>query len=446
MADDYQHPHKDPNLSGPNRAMEYDDDGEPVVRVSIEKVKPNSGLGTSNYNTDGNFNTGTDAFGRLRISQPTTLFEANHVEGSNNRFYTTVTGVGSVTYNTDISAASLNADGTGGAASVRYRSKRRMSYQPGKSLLIMSTFTMSAVTDGVVQCVGYYDNEDGFYLKNTGGALSLVRRSSTSGSVTEEVVEQADWNGDKLDGTGASGVTLDITKSQILFMDIEWLGVGSVRCGFIINGQFIITHIFHHANTKMDTYIKTASQQLTMEIESTNGQYAELHHICSTVISEGGYEPRAEGKVAGTPSLSGVTVNQDWINLVTIRMDSAYPKSVIVPAGIDILNVSNTDFEWGLFVDATPTSALTWSNPVTEKVEVATDTVTFTDLGSRIYGGYMGGKTAPASIGDGQLSWDNQLGKRSETEYQTLTLAIRSGSNSKTAAGLIKWYQIGGVI
>jgi hypothetical protein len=446
MASGYQHDLTDANLSGPYRAMEYDDDGEPVLRVSIEKVKPNSGMGSGIYNPSGNLNTGSDAFGRLRISQPSTIFEASHVEGSNGRFYQTITGAGSVTYNQNISAASLNADGTGGLATVMYRSKRRMSYQPGKSLLIMTTFTMSDVTDGVIQSVGYYDDDDGFYLLNNQGALSIVRRSSTSGSVENFAVAQADWNADKLDGTGPSGITLDITKSQIMFMDIEWLGVGSVRTGFVINGQFVIAHIFHHANTKMDTYIKTASQPITAEIASANGQYAELHHICSTVISEGGYEPRAEGKVTGTPSISGVTVNTDWVNLVTIRIDSAYPRAIVVPAGIDILNISNSDFEWGLFVDATPTSALTWSNPVTEKVEVATDTVTFTNMGTRVYGGYMGGKTAPVSIGDGQLSWDNQLGRRSDTEFQTLTLAIRSNSNSKTAAGLIKWYQIAGVV
>jgi hypothetical protein len=56
------------------------------------------------------------------------------------------------------------------------------------------------------------------------------------------------WNGDKLDGTGASGLTLDLTKPQILWIDFEWLGVGNVRCGFIINGQYIVCHTYQTAN------------------------------------------------------------------------------------------------------------------------------------------------------------------------------------------------------
>jgi hypothetical protein len=438
---DYQHP-QDVNLSGPYRAMEYDQDGQPVMRVSIETVKPNSGLGTSIYNTSGNLNTGSDAFGRLRTSDPVTLFEANHVGGiANGKFYTVLTGAGSVDYNDNLSAAVLTADGTADFAATMYRSKRRMSYQPGKSLLVLTTFVMSAVTNGVIQSVGYYDDQDGVYLMNNQGTVSFVKRSSASGSTVNTSVAQADWNVDKLDGTGTSGITLDVTQSQILFMDFEWLGVGSVRCGFVIDGQFIVAHIFHNANINPGVYMRTASLPVTLEIDSVSGETASMQFICSSVISEGGYEPRAEGKVDGNPII-GVTVSTAWVNLVSIRVDSAYPHAIVVPSGIDILNVSNTDFEWALFVDATPATPFSFSNTVSEKVEVATNTVTFTNVGRRVYGGFMGGKTAPASIGDGALSWDNQLGRKNSSEYQTLTLAIRSASNSKTAAGLLKWYEV----
>lgn len=443
MASDYQHDLTDSNLSGPYRAMEYDDDGEPVLRVSIEKVKPNSGMGSGIYNPSGNLNTGSDAFGRLRTSDPVTLFEASHVGGSNGKFYSVLTGAGAVDYDDNLSAAILTADGSGGYAGVVHRSKRRMSYQPGKSLLVMITFVMSGVTNGVVQSAGYYDDNDGIYLFNNQGELNIVKRSSASGSIVNTSIAQADWNVDKLDGTGKSGITLDVTKSQILFMDYEWLGVGSVRTGFVIDGQFIVAHVFHNANINPSVYMRTACLPVTMEIDSVSGESASMQFICSTVISEGGYEARAEGKVAGTPSLAGVNVDQAWVNLATIRIDSAYPHAIVVPSGIDILNVSNTDFEWALFVDATPSTAFAFANPDnSEKVEVATNTVTFTNTGRRIYGGYMGGKTSPVAIGDGALSWDNQLGRRSSSEYQTLTLAIRANSNSKTAAGLLKWYEV----
>jgi hypothetical protein len=60
---------------------------------------------------------------------------------------------------------------------------------------------------------------------------------------SETVVPQTNWNIDKLDGTGISGITLDISKAQILWMDIEWLGLGTVRIGFVINGNlFTVIH------------------------------------------------------------------------------------------------------------------------------------------------------------------------------------------------------------
>jgi hypothetical protein len=86
-------------------------------------------------------------------------------------------------------------------------------------------------------------------------------RTYIGGSVdnTTRRVEQSAWNGDKLDGTGASGLTLDLTKPQILWMDFEWLGVGNVRCGFIINGQYIVCHTYQTANVYgTSVYMTTA--------------------------------------------------------------------------------------------------------------------------------------------------------------------------------------------
>jgi hypothetical protein len=53
-------------------------------------------------------------------------------------------------------------------------------------------------------------------LQQNGTTISFVLRTATSGSPSDaRTVNQADWNGDKLDGTGDSGYTLDITKAQI---------------------------------------------------------------------------------------------------------------------------------------------------------------------------------------------------------------------------------------
>jgi hypothetical protein len=427
----YQHDNADRNLSGLQNAMRYDDDGEPSLRVSIENVEVNSGLSNTVYNPFGNLNAGVDAFGRLRVSNPVTLFDATNVNVISNKFFNYTNGSASVSHTNSRSSADIAVSGVG----IAYRqSKRRMSYQPGKSFLVLNTFVMDTPQSGLTQVVGLWDTSNGITFSSEDEDLVMSIRNE---GVVNKVM-QSDWNVDKLDGTGPSGLILDVTKSQILFIDVEWLGVGSVRTGFVINGQYVIAHIFHNANINDAVYTRTVNLPIRFQIES-NGPSATMQTICSSVISESGYEARAIGKVDGTASLSGVSVGTDWVNLATIRLGNT--NAIVVPAGIDILNISNTDFEWGLFVDATPSSAFTF-NPSSSNVDIATNTVTFSSLGERIYGGYMGGKTSPATIGNGQLSWDNQLGAKNATTQQTLTLAIRSATSSKNAAGLLKWFEI----
>jgi hypothetical protein len=428
---DYQHPNLDKNLMGVQNALKYDADGEPSLRVSIENVEANSGLVNTNYSSAGNLNSSVDAFGRLRISDPVTLFDATNVDYESDKFFNVLSGSAASTH---VAATSSTDISVTGAGSVVRQSKRRMSYQPGKSFLFLNTFVFNAGQADLTQRVGLYDDNNGVFFSDTDTTLSFnIRNNGVDNTVTQE-----DWNVDKLDGTGVSGITLDTTKSQILFTDVEWLGVGSVRIGFVIDGQFVVAHIFHNANINNSVYTRTMNLPVRYEI-STGSATASMQTICSSVISEGGYEARAKGKVAGTPTLGGVTVGTDWVNLATIELNDE--NSIVVPSGIDILNISNTDFEWALLVNAIPTTPFTFV-PVSNKVEISTQTFTFTDLGDRIYGGYMGGKTAPASIGNGSLSWDNQLGMEGLATKQTLTLAIRSASSSKSAAGLIKWFEI----
>ena len=140
---------------------------------------------------------------------------------------------------------------------------------------------------------------------------SFVLRTNTSGTPSDaRTVNQADWNGDKLDGTGTSGITLDTSKAQILWIDFEWLGVGSVRCGFIINGQYIICHTFNNANDLDKVYMTTAILPVRYEIKATGATSgaATLKQVCSSVISEGGYQQiNANLFARRTTVLTGIT-------------------------------------------------------------------------------------------------------------------------------------------
>ena len=381
-----------------------------------------------------------DAFGRARFSTPYTLFDSSNVGYKNDKFDESITGTGSITYSADESTVSL-ANGTASGNSIVRQSKRRFSYQPGKSLLIMNTLVFAPTQAGLTQRVGYFDDDNGVYLERVNGVVNIVLRSSITGSVVETRVPSTEWNLDKFDGDGTSHIALNPDASHIFWVDLEWLGVGSVRTGFVVDGQLVIAHSFHNANINPNVYMTTPNLPIRYEITNSTelSSPASLKQICSSVISEGGYEARALQHVYGTALAGNGTVTANtFVNLVTIKMSGS--GAVVVPSGADVLNVANADFEWGLFINATPASALTY-NPATSRVSYAIDQINISG-GRKVAGGYMGGKTAPFSLGDGGFDWDYQLGETIAGVSDTLTLAVRATSTSKSAAGLLKWYEL----
>lgn len=308
--------------------------------------------------------TAQDSFGRLRVSEPYTLFDSSHRYADNELWATATATGGAAVFNANQGLVDLNVTAASGSLVSRETTKV-FSYQPGKSLLIMTTFVMNPAKAGLSQRVGYFGNANGFYLELENNTLSFVRRSSVTGSIVETPVAQADWNYDKMDGSGPSGFTLDITKAQILWMDMEWLGVGSVRMGFVIDNQFIVCNVFRHANIAPTTYITTASLPLRYEIENTAGTSgaSTLKQICSTVISEGGYELRGDARSIATAITApyNMIVAGTFYPLISIRLKSAYLDGVVVPTGMSCLPISTGTYEWRL-IEKGVTTGGTWTS------------------------------------------------------------------------------------
>jgi hypothetical protein len=272
-----------------------------------------------------------DAFGRLRVSTPFTLFDSSHRFADNTLWSTATATGGTTTFNSAQGLIDLAVTAASGSEVVRETIKV-FSYQPGKSLLVLSTFVMNAAKTGLRQRVGYYGAQNGLYVQLNNSTLSFVERSFVTGVVTESVVNQSSWNVDPMDGNGPSGIVLDIAKAQILFMDIEWLGLGTVRMGFVINGNYYVCHKFNHANLITSTYITTASLPLRYEITNTGATSgaSTLKQICSTVLSEGGYELRGAQQAVGTPITSPKTLATagTFYPIVSIRLFNNYYKSL----------------------------------------------------------------------------------------------------------------------
>jgi hypothetical protein len=306
-----------------------------------------------------------DAFGRTRVSNPLTLFDSSHRYRDNNLWDSLIVGTGStVGFVTAQGLINIGIGTTAGCSAIRETTKT-FSYQPGKSLLVMNTFAMNAPKTNLRQRVGYYGADNGIYLELDGNTVYLVQRSLSLG--TETRVAQADWNGDKLDGTGTSGITLDITKAQILWMDIEWLGMGTVRTGFVIDGLFIIAHSFHHANLIETTYITTASLPLRYEIANTGitTSSSTMKQVCSTVISEGGYELHGLQQAVNTPITAPVDLPSPagtYYPVISIRLKTSPNRldAIVILTALSIMGIGNgPEYNWQVRASAT-TSGGTW--------------------------------------------------------------------------------------
>lgn len=389
----------------------------------------------------------TDAFGRVRTSQPLTLFDSSHRYDDNGLWATSTASGGSAVFSANEGLVNLNVNTTNGSQVLR-ETLKVFSYQPGKSLLVLNTFVMSSAKTGLTQRVGYYGVDNGYYLEQVGTTVQFVERSFVTGSVINTPVLQANWNGDKLDGTGASGLTLDLTKAQILFSDFEWLGVGSVRVGFIINGQYIICHTFHHANLITSTYITTASLPIRYEIFNTAGTSSSsvLKQICSTVISEGGYELRGLQQAIGTPITSARTLATagTLYPMVSIRLKSTRLDSIVVATAISIIGNTAANYNWQVVAAGTTTGGSWVSAGANSSVEYNLTGTSF--AGGRIIASGYFTATASTSVSVDilraallatQLERDGLTG----TTYE-FSLILTAGTNTETAFASMDWEEI----
>jgi hypothetical protein len=388
-----------------------------------------------------------DAFGRLRVSNPFTLFDSSHRFADNGLWSTATATGGTATFNSNQGLVDLAVTAASGSEVVRETAKV-FSYQPGKSLLVLSTFVMSAANTNLRQRVGYYGTNNGYYLELDNTTVSFVERSSVTGGVVNTPVAQASWNVDPMDGSGPSGVTLDLTKAQILFMDLEWLGVGTVRIGFVINGNFYVCHKFQHANLITSTYITTASLPLRYEITNTGATSgaSTLKQICSTVLSEGGYELRGSQQAVGTPITSPRTLTTagTFYPIVSIRLKSTRLDAIVIATAISVIGNTAANYNWQVVSSGTTTGGSWVSAGANSSVEYNLTGSSFT--GGRILASGFFTATASTSVSVDILRaalFNNQLERDglTGTPYE-FTVILAAGTNNETAFVSMDWEEI----
>lgn len=390
-----------------------------------------------------------DAFARLKVSQPFTLFDSQHRYKENDKWDTLTTTGGSIEHKPNESAIDLKLTTQSGAKVYR-ETKKVFSYQPGKSLLILSTFVFAPKKTNLRQRIGYFGVQNGVYLEQNGNDVYLVIRTYVSGSVddTTHKVLQANWNGDKFNGTGPSGRILDLTKSNILALDIEWLGVGDVRVGFYVDGRPVVAHTFHNDNVLSTTYMTTACLPLRYEIENLGVTSSEstAKQICNSVMSEGGFEGFSRRYNVSTETTPvNLALKDVYYPVLSIRLHSDRLDSIILPSNLSAIVTANTwvNYRIGLngTFDNTGTTAPNWlTHPYGTVQYVIHDGIRKLNNYVDITGGYIN-DSGVAQINTG-LDFNFQLG-RTQTGVSDVITFIAAGPapNSKVVADL-SWVEV----
>jgi hypothetical protein len=297
-----------------------------------------------------------DAFGKLRVSNPFTLIDIKFVgqmTGSNdfldNNLIVCFDSSGN--YSSDASGngyLTINGQGYGHCIS---QSRKFCTYQPGKSLLIMMSGVIvpednsGNYVNGFTGRIGYYTNNPNYNLDNTIIYNGLLYQYDSSGCSINHYNNgnlinkyfQSQWNLDTMDGLGPSRINLNFFKTQLMMIDLEWLGVGRIRFGFFAYGRIHYCHQITNINILTSPYISNINLPIRYELIGTGANSASIKQICSTVISEGGYSPI--GRPFGISSTSGISVDNTEKAIIGLKGGTSnYFHQNIIPTDFNIVD------------------------------------------------------------------------------------------------------------
>ena len=374
-----------------------------------------------------------DAFGRLRISNPHTLFDSQNRYYPNSKFFGYTVDGATIEYSSNESTVYMNVSSNVTAYAMR-ETKHVFEYQPGKSLLILNTFVLNPKKQNLVQRVGYYGQLNGIFLELSDDLYIACRNNGV-----DTKVSQSNWNCTTL-------CQLDIKKAQIFWIDVEWLGVGNVRTGFIINGKYITCHTFRHANYDTSVYMTTACLPIRYEIYNAaqTTSNSSMKQICSTVISDGGYEPKLplfsqlnSNVAVGFPTL---TVAGKLYPLISLRLKSNVIDSIVTIQQMDFIITTKDSIRWALLLNPTLTGASWTAHRTSNIIEVDTTSTDMTG-GTEVNAGLV--LESGTNVIDSS-SFNHQIGRYiSNGSYvsDVFTLAASGFSASAQVGALISWNQ-----
>jgi len=390
-------------------------------------------------------NAAGDAFGRVRISGPFTAFDSKVLFDKCPLIWdeSLESGAGITSAHDPNEAAVTFTSTVSTAGKFTRQTFMRFNYQSGKSNLVILTgnISLSGGGTGVQNRIGQFDDNNGLFFEHDEGTMKVVQRSKVTGSVVDTKIAQTSWNVDVLDGTGVSGITIDWTKSQIFFIDYEWLSVGRVRFGVVINGVTRYVHEFLNANANVGAYMSTPNLPLRYQMETTASSVAStMSCICSTVISEGGIRDIGvlRHKSTGSTHVDANSVGTTYA-VIGLRLKTAYVGTVVKLVQMSVLSETSDDFEWSIIFNPTVAGAFTYSDETNSSVQTATGALANTVTGGTVLsGGYANAQSGEIVALENSL----YLGAAIDGTVDEIVLCVSPLSSNADIQGSLTWREL----
>lgn len=351
---------------------------------------------------------------------------------------------GTATHNALQSGVDLTVTNTIGSEVIR-QTRNVVRYIPGRTASISFAVRFNEPVSGIRRRIGLFNGSNGFYFEDGGDGDYYCVIINSEGPTTRRI-PRADWNGDKLDGNGPSGITADPTKQQLVVFEYEWYGSGSIKFGWVIDGELRIIHTEYNANKINTPWCSTPFLPIRCEITNTTGGQSGSNTLYqgSNSVSIDGSSIQKLGIAQSIQSpITGTTLDDPntYYPVLSIRLKPSALQGIALPTYFQLATTDNTNVFYKLVRNATLNG--TWVD--------MPDTNSFTQYNITSSGVLSGGTTIDNGFviqnGGGtsiQVDKDSvyQLGRGSMgTVSDTLTIAAATSNNAKSAIAAMTWLE-----
>lgn len=388
-----------------------------------------------------------DSFGRLRTSELTTQFDGKQLHDALDLFYDQEQiGTGATAHSTTNAETTLTTAANLDVAIMQ--TKQRFNYMTGKSALGFMTFRNFNTEANVTKRVGYFNSNtttpfnssfDGFYLENDGTDVNFV---ISKGGVKNTIV-MADWT-DPMDGTGVSGVDLDLGTEDgnlLFWFQFEWLGVGAVEFGFVKNGGIYTAHKVDHVMLD-GVYMESPNHSLRYEIRQSGAGSGTFRAICASFNTEGSINKL--GKVfsenLGTTHVNANSTSNKYA-LIGIQLQSTKADTLVDILDYSIITTTSDNQLVEVWLNPTVAGTFTYNAISDSSVAIAkgasggSNTVTG---GTLLYSDYINSQQAFNIKVENAI----RLGMSIDGTVDSIVISTNPLSSNSDVLASIKWREL----